>query len=532
MVAVTEQNREPSNIEQSQGNFGIGVMTGGTIESGAVVAGQYNVINQPKTPKPIPSNVRQGSNNFVERDGEKAVTVANIHEKLQSAQGVIVCAVEGMGGVGKTELSLQYAAHYKSEYKAQYFLSLREKGLAQAMVSFASPYIDLPEALQAETLEQQADWYWCNWLPDQGELLVILDDVPNAASIPELAMPSEPRIKVLVTTRQRELNLQFESLSLDVLSEAKAIALLENIVGKAKVAKEIDIVKQICSTLGCLPLGLELIGEYLRQNRFLSFADLQERLTLADESLSRDRAGLIYGQRGVAAAIQLSWDELSEASQRVAMWLGLFAPVDISWDLVASLGDKVALNDAELNQARGELDRLHLIKPVEEDFDFYTVHALVREFCQIKLSEAEENQPYRQGFVIGLLDIAKSMPSSPILEKIREVTPAIPHLELLSREMLDDIPNHDEDLIWAFIGTARFYEGQGFYALAEEPNQRCLEATQKMLGDRHPDVATSMNNLALLYSSQGKYEAAEPLYVQALELWQELLGERHPDVAT
>jgi hypothetical protein len=35
------------------------------------------------------------------------------------------------------------------------------------------------------------------------------------------------------------------------------------------------------------------------------------------------------------------------------------------------------------------------------------------------------------------------------------------------------------------------------------------------LGERHPLVATSLNNLALLYHNQGRYEAAEPLYQQA-----------------
>jgi tetratricopeptide (TPR) repeat protein len=52
------------------------------------------------------------------------------------------------------------------------------------------------------------------------------------------------------------------------------------------------------------------------------------------------------------------------------------------------------------------------------------------------------------------------------------------------------------------------------------------------LGENHPDVANSLNNLAELYRSQGRYEEAEPLYLQALELGQRLLGENHPDVAT
>ena len=54
---------------------------------------------------------------------------------------------------------------------------------------------------------------------------------------------------------------------------------------------------------------------------------------------------------------------------------------------------------------------------------------------------------------------------------------------------------------------------------------------KQLLGDNHPDVASSLNNLAGLYYTQGRYEAAEPLFLQALELYKQLLGENHPDYA-
>ncbi len=474
--------------------------------------------------------MRHGSPNFVGREEE----LAEIHAKLQEGQGVIVCAVEGMGGVGKTELALQYATRYQQEYVARYWFSLRETGLAQAVVIMASPYLDLPEAMQSASLDEQAAWYWQNWLPESGKLLVILDDVPNAESIPDVAMPIDPRVRVLVTTRERELNVGFESVPLDVLSEEKALELLRKIVGAAKVDKELVTVKEICKTLGYLPLGIELIGEYLSKNRFLTFAKLQERLNLADESIARERKYRFYGHRGVEAAIQLSWDDISTGSQRVAMLLGLFAPVEILWDLVAWIGSQAEITEAELNEARGQLDSLHLIQPIDEECNFYKIHTLVREFFRAKLLKAEENHQFRQAFVNSLLGIAKKIPQSPIQDLIAMVAPAIPHLDLLSREMLDDIlnPEKDNNLAWAFGGMARFYEGQGLYALAEDSWKRCLDAVKKILGDRHPNVATSLNNLAELYRSQGRYAEAEPIYKQSLELDKSIYGESHIEIAT
>ena len=53
-----------------------------------------------------------------------------------------------------------------------------------------------------------------------------------------------------------------------------------------------------------------------------------------------------------------------------------------------------------------------------------------------------------------------------------------------------------------------------------------------LLGDEHPSVASSLNNLALLYKSQGRYSEAEPLYIEALAIAQQRLGANHPNTIT
>ena len=75
---------------------------------------------------------------------------------------------------------------------------------------------------------------------------------------------------------------------------------------------------------------------------------------------------------------------------------------------------------------------------------------------------------------------------------------------------------------------AALYESQGRYTEAEPLFIQALEMWKKLLGPEHPNVATSLNNLAGLYESQGRYEEAEPLYIQALDMRKKLLGEEHP----
>jgi hypothetical protein len=73
---------------------------------------------------------------------------------------------------------------------------------------------------------------------------------------------------------------------------------------------------------------------------------------------------------------------------------------------------------------------------------------------------------------------------------------------------------------------------KGEYGKAEPRLKRALAVRKQLLGEAHPDVATSLNNLAGLYYSQGRYGEAEPLYLEALAMRKQLLGEAHPDVAT
>ena len=71
---------------------------------------------------------------------------------------------------------------------------------------------------------------------------------------------------------------------------------------------------------------------------------------------------------------------------------------------------------------------------------------------------------------------------------------------------------------------------QGNYADAVIPAQKSLTLAEK-LGPVHPDVATSLNNLALLYKTQGKYVQAEPMYKRSLTIRDKALGPDDPDVA-
>ena len=79
---------------------------------------------------------------------------------------------------------------------------------------------------------------------------------------------------------------------------------------------------------------------------------------------------------------------------------------------------------------------------------------------------------------------------------------------------------------------AGYHYRQGRYADAERLYKESLALDEKNLGPDHPDVATTLNNLALVYKTQGRYTDAEPLYKRALTMLENKLGAENPSVAT
>jgi len=91
-------------------------------------------------------------------------------------------------------------------------------------------------------------------------------------------------------------------------------------------------------------------------------------------------------------------------------------------------------------------------------------------------------------------------------------------------------PDHP-DVATSLNNLADLYKIQGKYAQAEPLHKRALAIWEKSLGPDHPNVAISLNNLGALYNSQGQYAQAEPLYKRALAIWEKALCPDHPNVA-
>ena len=562
MVHPPESNDSPSTDNSAQIEQDVkgdrNQVIGQANYSNVVNAGDNATINLPPIPtekldsSTIPNNLpRSGAIAFVGRDD----LLKNLDDQLQNNERIGITGVRGMGGIGKTELALQYATYNLPIYPGGVcWLQARDQQIATQIVSFARANLGIkpPDELEAD---EQVRFTWQRW--PEGNALIILDDVTDYDAIAASLPPSDPRFKVLITTRIN-LGSSVKAIEIEELTDESAIALLKSIVGDERIETQIVDAEKLCEWVGNLPLGLELLGRFLARKADWAIAKLLERL----ESKRLDAKALVSSESGmtaslgVAAALDLSWTELDEEEKDLGCLLGMFAVAPIPWNLVEQCIEELSkphqkslftqltsflfrkkesqqlssqLNLEKLEDCRDGLRDRSLIKRVDEGI--YQIHQIVQEFFREKLKEKGDDAiALKQSFGWVMVAQAQILDATPTLDQIEQVRGAIAHLEETANQWLSVLDQ--EDVIWPFVGIGRFHQGQGNYSLAEPWWSKSYEDLRNVLGEEHPDVATSLNNLARLYSDQGRYDEALPLYEDALDLRKRVLGNEHPDVAS
>lgn len=347
-------------------------------------------------PAQLPSNVT----GFTGR----AAALAQLDGLLgQPGNAVVLTAIAGTAGVGKTALAVHWAHRVRDVFHSgQLYVNLcgyapnpplgPERVLSQFLRALGVPSENVP----AELTEAAA--LYRSLLADK-HMLVVLDNVSRAEQVRPL-LPAGPDCLVLVTSRNRLDGLVAVDgatrITLDVLPLAEAVALVDAMLGGGRVAAEPEAAAELARICACLPLALRIAAARLYGFPRLRIADHVAGLRAADllTSLQLDE-----DPRGaVRVAFGLSYDALEPRTRRLFRLWGLAPGPDISTAAVAALADEPVDDAARI---LAQLTATHLL---EHDVPGrYTGHDLLRRYATER-SHDEDAEPDRTTATDRLLD--------------------------------------------------------------------------------------------------------------------------------
>ncbi len=467
-----------------------------------------------------------------------------------SPGAVVISAIGGTAGVGKTALALHWAHQVAHRFRdGQLHVNLRgydpsgtPATSAEAIRGFLGALGVVPERIPASP-EAQAGLY--RSLLAGKRMLIVLDNARDEEQVRPL-LPASSASLVLITSRSQLRGLAAADgarlLTLDVLSRAEAVQMLAARLG-ARAAAEPDAVDQIASLCACLPLALAVAAARAAARPGFTLATLAAEL--ADSAGRLDALDVGDPAASVRAVFSWSARQLSVEGAWMFRLLGLHPGPDISAPAAASLA---ALVEADARRLLGELASAHLI--AEHVPGRYAFHDLLHAYAaeQAGVHETQDERDAALGRVLdhylhtaaraALLLVPSREPAilAPPRPGVSAGQPAdypqamawfgAEHQVLLAAVSLaaaSGFDSHAWQLPWAMGSFFRIRGRLQDWAAT----QRTALAAATRLGDTAAQ-ALSGRLLALAYSDLGDHDQARRHFASSLALYQRLgnqLGE-------
>ncbi|NUT51365.1 MAG: transcriptional regulator, SARP family protein, partial [Saccharothrix sp.] len=348
------------------------------------------------TPRQLPVTPAQ----FVGRHEELDLLDAALLDQAWTTT-VVISAIAGAGGIGKTWLALHWAHRHAERFPdGQLFVDLRgfsPDGAPMEPAVAARGFLDAlgvePHRLPVDPHAQTALF---RSLVEGRRMLVVLDNAATSDQVVPL-LPGGTACTVVVTSRHRLPGLVARHgarpLSLDVLTDAEAHTVLVSALGAARVAEQRPAVAELVGMCGGFPLALGVIAARARAEPRLPLdrivAELRESGlgALADEDPSAN----------LPAVLSWSLRHLTGDQREVFAQLGVAPGPDIS--LAAAAG----LTDRPQAEARQVLRVLQDASLVDRDVrGRYAMHDLVRAFATATAQDLAE--PVRRAALHRVVD--------------------------------------------------------------------------------------------------------------------------------
>jgi tetratricopeptide (TPR) repeat protein/transcriptional regulator with XRE-family HTH domain len=345
----------------------------------------------------VPWQLPSPPTHFTGRTRDLSALTAAAHAVAHAGGPVVISAIAGMGGVGKTSLAVVWAHRSRDQFPdGALYVDLRgfhptgpPLTAAEALTRFLAT-LGVPADRMPVSPDELSVRY--RTLLADRRMVVLLDNARSAEQVRPL-LPGVSGCLVVVTSRNRLAGLIARDgarpLPLDVLSPDEAIELLRRTVGTDRADREPNAVAALAQRCGRHPLALRVAAERTGVWPDASLADLVAEL---DDSSRRLSVLTVPGDEcsGVGAVFQWSYEVLRPTLRQFFRTLGLHPGPDLEPYAVAALTDTTVL----LAQSQlAELAAAHLLEPNTSP-GRYRFHDLLRIYAAGRCVD-EDDDRYR-----------------------------------------------------------------------------------------------------------------------------------------
>ena len=443
----------------------------------------------------------------------------NKAEALMQAQ-----AITGLGGIGKTQIAVEYAYRYGQDYQALLWVNASSRdALSSDFVTLAA-LLNLPE--QHEQDQDIVVRAVTRWLASHKGWLLVLDNVDSLSIVADF-LPAGGAGDILITTRSQALGTIAQSIEVEKMDQEEGVKLLLRRTKVLVPGISLDQVSQesrtqaneIVAALDGLPLALDQAGAYIEETQcgLSRYLDLYQ--TRRKELLMRRGSFPADHPESLAATWSLSLQEVEEENPAAVDLLRLLAflsPIAIPEEIITQgaieLGPllaPVANDPLKLNDVIALLLRYSLIRRNVKTKSL-SIHRLVQDV--LKDDMQREMQRLWAERTIRAVHLAFPDVEIETWERCQRL---LPHVYLCAA-YVDTYDLAFPEAAHLFNEAAAYVMVHAQYQQVESLLQTALTVCQKSSEVSHFDIARTKNDLGVLYIKQGNYERAEPLLQEAL----------------